>query len=184
MIQGPLSETYSDFWRMVWEQRVSIVVMMTRLEERSRIKCDQYWPSRGPEVYAGGNITITPAEAPIELAYFTIRHFNITHRGTAEVREMTHLQFTSWPDHGVPESPPIPLLLFMRGIRRALATIGNGVGLASRENDSLPGAGAAGTSTSVASSSESDPVACGPMVVHCSAGVGRTGRAFCHLKRF
>ncbi|VDD74394.1 unnamed protein product [Mesocestoides corti] len=167
--QGPLPETYSDFWRMIWEQRVSIVVMMTRLEERARIKCDQYWPSRGSESYANGTITVTPLPGPdglLELAYFTIRRFNIAHCSGSEVREVTHLQFTSWPDHGVPESPPIPLLLFMRRIRRAMATVG------SRESVSLVGGGAA--STSVASS-DSDPATCGPMVVHCSAGVGRTG---------
>ena len=49
--QGPLPETFADFWRMVWEQRSSTIVMLTRLEERSRIKCDQYWPSRGTEAY-------------------------------------------------------------------------------------------------------------------------------------
>jgi len=35
--QGPLPETFADFWRMVWEQRSSAVVMMTRLEERNRV---------------------------------------------------------------------------------------------------------------------------------------------------
>lgn len=38
--QGPLPETLSDFWRMVWEQRSSTIVMMTRLEEKSRVKRD------------------------------------------------------------------------------------------------------------------------------------------------
>uniref|UniRef100_A0A158QEZ1 Protein-tyrosine-phosphatase n=3 Tax=Hymenolepis diminuta TaxID=6216 RepID=A0A158QEZ1_HYMDI len=167
--RGPLPETYSDFWRMIWEQRVSIVVMMTRLEERARIKCDQYWPSRGPETYANGAITVAPISGPegiLELAYFTIRRFTISHSNGNEVREVTHLQFTSWPDHGVPDSPPIPLLLFMRRIRRAAISQG------SRESVSLIAAGAA--STSVASS-DSDPATSGPMVVHCSAGVGRTG---------
>jgi netrin-G3 ligand len=46
-----LPETVADFWRMVWEQRSSTIVMLTRLEERSRIKCDQYWPTRGTESY-------------------------------------------------------------------------------------------------------------------------------------
>ena len=37
--QGPLPETLSDFWRMVWEQRTATIVMMTRLEEKSRVQC-------------------------------------------------------------------------------------------------------------------------------------------------
>lgn len=38
--QGPLPETLSDFWRMVWEQRSNTIVMMTRLEEKSRVRTD------------------------------------------------------------------------------------------------------------------------------------------------
>ncbi|KAG9330051.1 hypothetical protein JZ751_027356 [Albula glossodonta] len=36
--QGPLPESFGDFWRMVWEQRTATVVMMTRLEEKSRVR--------------------------------------------------------------------------------------------------------------------------------------------------
>lgn len=35
--QGPLPETLADFWRMVWEQKTCTIVMMTRLEEKSRV---------------------------------------------------------------------------------------------------------------------------------------------------
>lgn len=49
--QGPLPETFSDFWRMVWEERSATIVMLTKLEERSRIKCDLYWPTRGTSIY-------------------------------------------------------------------------------------------------------------------------------------
>ncbi|GAA48182.1 receptor-type tyrosine-protein phosphatase delta [Clonorchis sinensis] len=151
--QGPMPETYSDFWRMIWEQRVFIIVMMTRLEERARIKCDQYWPTRGPEAYAGGLLTVTPVDT-VELAYYTIRTFNLTARGIDdECREVKHFQFTSWPDHGVPEYP-VPLLLFIRRIRATVAS---------------------GATTSSSNTGHSNMIEQGPIVVHCSAGVGRTG---------
>ncbi|XP_031768758.1 tyrosine-protein phosphatase Lar isoform X4 [Galleria mellonella] len=133
--QGPLQETFTDFWRMCWELRTSTIVMMTKLEERTRIKCDQYWPSRGSETY--GMMTVTIAEVQ-ELATYCIRTFQVTKNGGAERREIKQLQFTAWPDHGVPDHPA-PFLQFLRRVRAL------------------------------------NPPDAGPLVVHCSAGVGRTG---------
>ncbi|XP_064607458.1 tyrosine-protein phosphatase Lar-like isoform X3 [Liolophura sinensis] len=133
--QGPLPETFGDFWRMVWEQRSATVVMMTKLEERSRIKCDQYWPSRGTEAYSVMHVTLVDV---MELATYTIRTFQVARHGYPEKREVRQFQFTAWPDHGVPDHPT-PLLMFMRRVKA------------------------------------SNPPDAGPMVVHCSAGVGRTG---------
>ena len=73
--QGPLPETSADFWRMVWEQNAASIVMMTKLEERTRIKCDQYWPNRGSETY--GAITVELRDV-MELATYTIRTFHLT----------------------------------------------------------------------------------------------------------
>ncbi|RXM98470.1 Receptor-type tyrosine-protein phosphatase delta [Acipenser ruthenus] len=70
--QGPLPETFGDFWRMIWEQRSANVVMMTKLEERSRVKCDQYWPTRGTETY--GLIQVTLLDT-VELATYCVRTF-------------------------------------------------------------------------------------------------------------
>ncbi|XP_059489517.1 tyrosine-protein phosphatase Lar-like isoform X2 [Neocloeon triangulifer] len=133
--QGPLQETFADFWRMCWEARSASIVMMTRLEERARIKCDQYWPSRGSETY--GNITVTINDVQ-ELATYSIRTFQVAKAGVPERREIRQFQFTAWPDHGVPDHSA-PFLLFLRRVRNLT------------------------------------PTECGPMVVHCSAGVGRTG---------
>uniref|UniRef100_A0A8C1STT2 protein-tyrosine-phosphatase n=1 Tax=Cyprinus carpio TaxID=7962 RepID=A0A8C1STT2_CYPCA len=133
--QGPLPETFGDFWRMVWEQRATTVVMMTRLEEKSRIKCDQYWPSRGTETY--GMIQVTLLDT-IELATFCVRTFSLHKNGSSEKREVRQFQFTAWPDHGVPEYPT-PFLAFLRRVKTC------------------------------------NPPDAGPIIAHCSAGVGRTG---------
>ncbi|XP_021105543.1 receptor-type tyrosine-protein phosphatase F isoform X16 [Heterocephalus glaber] len=133
--QGPLPETMGDFWRMVWEQRTAIVVMMTRLEEKSRVKCDQYWPPRGTETY--GLIQVTLLDT-VELATYTVRTFALHKSGSSEKRELRQFQFMAWPDHGVPEYPT-PILAFLRRVKAC------------------------------------NPLDAGPMVVHCSAGVGRTG---------
>ncbi|XP_060546458.1 receptor-type tyrosine-protein phosphatase delta isoform X9 [Pantherophis guttatus] len=133
--QGALPETFGDFWRMMWEQRSATVVMMTKLEERSRVKCDQYWPSRGTETY--GLIQVTLLDT-VELATYCVRTFALYKNGSSEKREVRQFQFTAWPDHGVPEHPT-PFLAFLRRVKTC------------------------------------NPPDAGPMVVHCSAGVGRTG---------
>ncbi|XP_053987358.1 tyrosine-protein phosphatase Lar isoform X7 [Hylaeus volcanicus] len=133
--QGPLQETFGDFWRMCWELRSSTIVMMTKLEERARIKCDQYWPCRGSETYGLMTVTITDVQ---ELATYCIRTFQVSRAGYSERREIKQLQFTAWPDHGVPEHPA-PFLQFLRRVRSL------------------------------------NPPESGPLIVHCSAGVGRTG---------
>ncbi|XP_028829964.1 receptor-type tyrosine-protein phosphatase delta isoform X26 [Denticeps clupeoides] len=133
--QGPLPETFGDFWRMIWEQRSSNIVMMTKLEERSRVKCDQYWPTRGTETY--GLIQVTLVDT-VELATYCVRTFSLYKNGSSEKREVRQFQFTAWPDHGVPEHPT-PFLSFLRRVKAC------------------------------------NPPDAGPMIVHCSAGVGRTG---------
>uniref|UniRef100_A0A183CUL0 Protein-tyrosine-phosphatase n=1 Tax=Gongylonema pulchrum TaxID=637853 RepID=A0A183CUL0_9BILA len=111
--QGPLPETFADFWRMVWEESTATIVMLTKLEERSRIKCDQYWPARGSSVY--GHIQVTLLDT-LELAHYTIRTFRLQHRGASDVREVRHLQYTAWPDHGVPDHPT-PFLMFLKRVK-------------------------------------------------------------------
>ncbi|KAI6242207.1 Protein-tyrosine-phosphatase [Aphelenchoides fujianensis] len=133
--QGPLPETFADFWRMCWEERSVVVVMLTRLEERSRVKCSQYWPSRHTATYGHIAVTVT---STVELAHYTIRTMRLEHLIEEEVREIKHAQYTSWPDHGVPDHPT-PFLMFLKKVKAL------------------------------------NPPGAGPIVTHCSAGVGRTG---------
>ncbi|XP_011312155.1 tyrosine-protein phosphatase 99A isoform X2 [Fopius arisanus] len=141
--QGPLQWTIESFWRMVWEQRVSIIVMITNLVERGRAKCDMYWPKEEPEIY--GNIQVTLTKEDI-MATYTVRTLNIRHLKVKKKKNGTNIgertvyqyHYTGWPDHGVPDHP-LPVLSFIR------------------------------------KSSSANPPSAGPIIVHCSAGVGRTG---------
>uniref|UniRef100_A0A0N4ZBH1 protein-tyrosine-phosphatase n=1 Tax=Parastrongyloides trichosuri TaxID=131310 RepID=A0A0N4ZBH1_PARTI len=133
--QGPLPETFNDFWRMVWEEKSMTIVMLTKLEEMNRIKCDQYWPSRGSQVY--GNIHVTILDT-LELAHYIIRTFRIEHLLENEIRDIRQMQYTSWPDHGVPDHTT-PFLMFLKRVKTL---------------------------------NHSDA---GPIISHCSAGIGRTG---------
>ena len=55
--QGPMESTVVDWWRMIWEQRVHLLIMLTNIEEYSKTKCAKYWPSEGSSEY--GSITVT-----------------------------------------------------------------------------------------------------------------------------
>nr|XP_028588398.1 receptor-type tyrosine-protein phosphatase C isoform X2 [Podarcis muralis] len=136
--QGPKEETTDDFWRMIWEQKATIVVMVTRCEEGNRVKCAKYWPSIEEETASYGDIVVKINECKVCPDY-NIQKLHITNRREKTTgRDVTHIQFTSWPDHGVPDNPHLLLKL-----RRRVNAFSNFFS--------------------------------GPVVVHCSAGVGRTG---------
>ncbi|KAM4640553.1 receptor-type tyrosine-protein phosphatase C [Discoglossus pictus] len=135
--QGPKDETMNDFWRMIWEQKSSIIVMVTRCEEGNRNKCAQYWPSMEDDTETFGDILVKIREEKTFPDYIT-RKLHVLHKREKTERDITHIQFTVWPDHGVPDDPN--LLLKLRRRVNALSNFFSG-----------------------------------PIIVHCSAGVGRTG---------
>ncbi|XP_066925489.1 receptor-type tyrosine-protein phosphatase F-like isoform X2 [Clytia hemisphaerica] len=137
--QGPLPETVLDFWRMVWEQNTATIVMLTRLVEDNKVKCEQYWPEGKALQY--GSIVVT-VNSVSEMTDYTVRVFTLHKVNSPEMgkREVRQYHYMSWPDHGVP-GHPTSMLSFVRHVMGDMKN---------RRQE-------------------------GPVVVHCSAGVGRTG---------
>ncbi|XP_016117084.1 receptor-type tyrosine-protein phosphatase beta-like [Sinocyclocheilus grahami] len=137
--QGPLPGTKDDFWRMVWEQNVHSLVMVTQCVERGMVKCDRYWPIDSEPLYYGDVVVQLLAEKI--LPEWTIRDFKISCEGQLRYpRTVRQFHYTIWPDHGVPETTQ-SLVQFVRTVRDYI------------DRTTSPGV----------------------TVVHCSAGVGRTG---------
>uniref|UniRef100_UPI00398F8DD5 receptor-type tyrosine-protein phosphatase eta isoform X2 n=1 Tax=Pristiophorus japonicus TaxID=55135 RepID=UPI00398F8DD5 len=135
--QGPLMNTVSDFWRMIWEHHVPAIVMLTKCVEQGRAKCEQYWPTERPLIFEDKIVTLT---SEITLPDWTIRDFTIVKDKSGEKRSLRQFHFTGWPDHGVPSTTAV-LIEFRNLVRQYI---------------------------------NQHPMS-GPTVVHCSAGVGRTG---------
>uniref|UniRef100_A0A6Q2YQ05 Tyrosine-protein phosphatase n=1 Tax=Esox lucius TaxID=8010 RepID=A0A6Q2YQ05_ESOLU len=134
--QGPLPSTCSDFWRMTWEQRSDVVVMLTTQVERGRVKCHQYWPTSGTSA-TYGSVQVT-CETEEGNTAFLVRGMTLRHPETGESRPLTQIQYMAWPDHGVPDDSTdfLDLVSLVRSKREV------------KEE---------------------------PVIVHCSAGIGRTG---------
>ncbi|TWU73897.1 hypothetical protein ED733_003263 [Metarhizium rileyi] len=207
-----------DFWSVIWEQDVRVIVMLTAESEGGQLKCHPYWkgrdfgqirlkslsekkaslnidkfrsesnsifPSSSPELgRKRANSTTTfpspPAAMPqnqsqSETPHVTIRKFALSHTAHpfAPMREITHLHFAAWPDFGTPAQPShlLALVELANVMQRAAMPVETTsiVGSKVPTIDSIP--------VTWYDEPEQD-VNSRPMLVHCSAGCGRTG-AFC-----
>ncbi|XP_056217752.1 receptor-type tyrosine-protein phosphatase V-like isoform X1 [Falco biarmicus] len=136
--QGPLKKTIEDFWRLVWEQNICNIIMLTVCMENGRVLCDHYWPSESaPVSYGQVQVHLLMQSSSEE---WTIREFKLWHEGLRAERHVSHLHYTAWPDHGIPESTT-SIMTFRELVREHIQSTKDA----------------------------------GPTLVHCSAGVGRTG---------
>ncbi|XP_026543714.1 tyrosine-protein phosphatase non-receptor type 13-like, partial [Notechis scutatus] len=138
--QGPLPNTVADFWQMAWEQKCTLIAMMTQEVEGEKVKCQRYWPNAlGKTTMVNDSLRLSLVQLQ-ELKGFIIRIMELEDIQTGELRHISHLNFTAWPDHDTPSQPDdlITFISYMRHIHKS-----------------------------------------GPIITHCSAGIGRSGTLIC-----
>ncbi|XP_028850449.1 tyrosine-protein phosphatase non-receptor type 18 isoform X2 [Denticeps clupeoides] len=133
--QGPLKVTVVDFWRMIWQYDVKVIIMACREVEMGKKKCEKYWADPG-ETSVFGAFTITNVGETCPNEEDVVRTLMVQFHN--ELHTISQYQYTAWPDHGIPYMPD--------GILEMLEM--------ARQDQGGHG----------------DPV-----LVHCSAGCGRTG---------
>ncbi|KAL5259543.1 hypothetical protein ACHWQZ_G009857 [Mnemiopsis leidyi] len=139
--QGPLPGTVFDFWRMVWYNYATVIVMVCKEVEMGKNKCANYWGKGPGDALKRGNFSVTLVSEKQEESYI-VRKLVLN---CADVtREVFQYQYLNWPDRDVPTDgePLNKMLTIVRDKCPARPTTGG------------PGS---------------------PIVIHCSAGCGRTG---------
>ena len=86
--QAPLDGTTSDFWSCISVHKVAVVVMLTTLVEKGKVKSAQYWPEENNELFGDHEVTLKSVE---EFEYFTVRALSLQSPGKEE-REIMHIQ--------------------------------------------------------------------------------------------
>lgn len=139
--QGPTPQSVLAFWRMIWQEKTSIIIMVTGLVEGAKTKCTRYWPdavNRGGSegILKYGDVVVKVVSAKQQVGY-KVAELEAVVKGE-QPRTIMHFWYDSWPDFGVPSDPTT--VVDMLKMARL-----------------------------------SDPQHAHPWVVHCSAGIGRTG---------
>ncbi|KAH8677609.1 hypothetical protein BX600DRAFT_506632 [Xylariales sp. PMI_506] len=218
--QGPLPSTFDDFWSVVWDQDVRVIVMLTAESEGGTLKCHSYWTGRefGPiklkplsekkvsldiDKHRASSTATTssstssgsehgrrrantttmlqsstpmpqPQQSQPDTHIVVIRKFAMSHTDHpfAPIREVTHIHYPSWPDFGAPAQPAhlLALVELANVMQRAALPVDARAIAASVVSDNVP-------QMNWYEEPEHKSQA-RPMLVHCSAGCGRTG-TFC-----
>lgn len=100
--QGPLIHTSGDFWQMVWEQKSVVIVSLCRTVEYGSLKCNQYWPSNGYEVF--DNFEIHLVSEHVWCEDYLVRNFFLKNLDNNQTRTITQFHFLTWPENATPQS--------------------------------------------------------------------------------
>ena len=143
---APVEKSLLNFWEMILQNKVTLIIMLCNIKEKT-VVCEQYWNEEEEKEY--GNIKVKPLSSSELGEKLVKRVFEVSCKGNNELLIVTQLHHTNWPDDNAPfseENNDIDLLLGSTMEHRKR-----------KEND------------------ESEIIKPCPILVHCSAGIGRTG---------
>jgi protein tyrosine phosphatase len=150
--QGPKPNTIGAFWRMVWRQRTACIVMLGQPIENNVAKFSQYWPEHDHDLLEVDEFQLK-AQRTVDHGEYVKRVYAFTNTIVGEVRYVLHFLFTSFPDHGTPGTTAGFLHLIEMVELETQRAHARYVAASLLPPASLPP----------------------PAIVHCSAGLGRTG---------
>jgi len=165
--QGPKDCTTTDFWRMIWEHHLFVVVMLTKEVENDKIKSARYWPewTGEPNTLVYGNLQVTVLSRA-DQKDIVQRNLMVENLEDKEIREVVHIQYTGWLDHQAP--PSVKSFMTMLHLVDGL-------------NETAPKTTTAATPNNTPNTPTAPAVPTAPPIcVHCSAGIGRSG-TFCAI---
>ncbi|TKR92697.1 hypothetical protein L596_007300 [Steinernema carpocapsae] len=162
LAQGPLATTSADFWQMVFAKNTKLIIMLNNIVEQYMVKCHRYFPCQDePAIYA-----IDPSSD----RRFRCKLVSESDQGDFIIREIELDLLTSGEHEDDGSGDEEDVVLEKRTITHYQYTTWPDFGcpretghfLAFREHLKSSG------------KLESDSTS-GPVVIHCSAGIGRTG---------
>lgn len=132
MTQAPINSSMNDFYQMIHDYKVNVIICLTQLSESGVEKATKYWTDDQPMVCGQWIIELTEVKIVDDIVH---RKLNIINMVTSESMNVSMIQYTSWIDHNIPDKSSLCKLI----------------------------------------SYVSELSSVSPMIVHCSAGIGRSG---------
>nr|KAF6475820.1 protein tyrosine phosphatase non-receptor type 23 [Rousettus aegyptiacus] len=102
--QAPLPGTAADFWLMVHEQKVSVIVMLVSEAEMEKQKMARYFPTERGQPMVHGALSLALSSVRTTETHVE-RVLSLQFRDQSLKRSLVHLHFPTWPELGLPDSP-------------------------------------------------------------------------------
>ena len=117
LTQGPMDNTITHFWQMVWEQESIGIVMLCKCEEDGETLSAPYWPKEGASPVVAGCYMVECTRSDSK-KFYCVSSLKLCNLETEETRTVLHFHYLSWPDVGVPQNP-LGFLEFFMEVRKS-----------------------------------------------------------------